>query len=469
MLSGDTQFKEKFSAKWDVNNEAFKLLSSKYVGLFTVKQKAYWDQYKLIREEFSVLPRIMFELRDSPQWNQANYILGTKAAPNALLAISYLQQMQDSQNSLLEADIRILKDDYTILNTILFWGAIFSFVISILAAFIFSRNLLSRLAPVLQKTLEVAQNNLATPELVVRGKDEIAVVTDAVNKMNHTLINTLTSTAHSMQDVSEEANSIFLANTEMSKNIDQQSNQISMIAAAIEELSASSKDVSNSSEHATQSATQSLETAQQGGALVKNSLDQMDEISKAFDESAKSIASLNEQTKQVENILGVISGIAEQTNLLALNAAIEAARAGEQGRGFAVVADEVRQLASRTTSATADVEQAIDSMRTDAKIAEHSMDVGRDKVHQGKDISDKVEQMLVQIIDSATDVSDKIKAIAHASSEQSVVTQEIAGNTNQASNLSSSVSEGINNVVEMTKAVSDSSLNKATELLKMVD
>jgi methyl-accepting chemotaxis protein len=468
LLSGDVKFKQKFTAKWEGNNKAFQLLNSKYLGLLTDQQQVLWSEYSSIRNQFSKLPQTMFEMRQAPNWNQANYILANKAAPNAVLAINYLHEMQNSQNELLETDTLNLKNDFSILNTVLLSGAILSFIISVIVAIAFSRNLLNRLSPVLQKTLEVAENNLSTPQLVVTGKDEIAVLTDAVNKMNAALISTLTITAESMRDVSDEANSIYHANTDMSKSIDQQNNQMNMIAAAVEELSSSSKDVSNSSEHAAQSAAHSLNTAIKGGDIVKGSLSQMDEISEAFDESAKSVASLSEQSKEVEAILSVIRGIAEQTNLLALNAAIEAARAGEQGRGFAVVADEVRQLASRTTSATADVEQAIDHMRTDAQVAEKNMEIGRNRVHEGKEISGKVEKMLNQIIDSASDVSDKVKAIAITSSEQSLVTVEIAGNTNQVSSLSISVHEGINNVVSMTKSVSDNSSMKAQELMKMI-
>ena len=271
-----------------------------------------------------------------------------------------------------------------------------------------------------------------------------------------------------MQGVSSEANDIYIANTDMSKNIDQQNQQVSLIAAAIEELSASSKEVSDNSKMTAESADSSVETAKLGGNLVNNSLSQMSEISTAFDDSADSIGLLSEQSRNVESILNVIREIAEQTNLLALNAAIEAARAGESGRGFAVVADEVRQLASRTTDATADVEQAIEKMKTDTRVAEKNMEIGRDKVKEGIAISDKLGAMLEEIINSATEVSSKVHSIALSSNEQFQVTVEIASNTNHVSNLSSSVNDGINQVVERTRSVSQSSSDRASELLKMI-
>ncbi|EPJ46554.1 MAG: hypothetical protein OFPII_19410 [Osedax symbiont Rs1] len=468
LLSGDQKFKELFEQKWQTNEKAYQLIEQNYRNLLSPEQQTLWQVYKQYRAEFSTIPKTMFTLRVADDWNKANYILATQAAPKATLAVDYLKQMQASQNALLQSDEETLQSSSAMQVTILLIGACSSLLISILVAIWFSNDLISRLNPVLRKALDISKNNLSTPELVIKGRDEIAVLTDAVNQMNRALIDTLSTTAESMQGVSNEANNIYIANTNMSKTIGQQNEQISLIAAAIEELSASSLEVSNSSEDTAQSAASSLENAEQGGELVNNSLQQMNEISVAFNQSAESINSLSEQSAKVEGILGVIRGIAEQTNLLALNAAIEAARAGESGRGFAVVADEVRQLASRTTEATTEIETAIDKMRTDADIAVKSIDAGRDKVQHGKEISNQVSEMLQLIIGSATDVSDKVQQIASNSNEQSIVTAEIAENTNQASSLSLAVSEGIGDVVEMTKMVSEDSSNRADNLLKML-
>ena len=468
LLSGDQKFKALFEQKWQANEKAYQLIEQNFSSLLSPEQQTHWQAYRQYRAEFSTVPNSMFALRMADDWNKANYILGTQAAPTAALAVDYLKQMQASQNSLLLSDEDTLQSSSAMQVSILLIGAFSSLVISILVAIWFSKDLISRLTPVLRKALDISKNNLSTPELIIKGCDEISVLTDAVNQMNRSLIDTLSTTAESMQGVSSEANNIYIANTNMSKTIGQQNEQISLIAAAIEELSASSLEVSNSSEDTAQSAASSLVNARQGGDLVKNSLQQMNEISVAFNQSAESINSLSEQSAKVEGILGVIRGIAEQTNLLALNAAIEAARAGESGRGFAVVADEVRQLASRTTDATTEIETAIDKMRTDADIAVQSIDAGRDKVQHGKEISNQVSEMLQRIIGSATDVSDKVQQIATNSNEQSIVTAEIAENTNQASSLSLAVSEGISDVVKMTKMVSESSSDRADKLFKML-
>ena len=469
LLSGDVMFKEKFLDQWQVNQQRLETIVNNYQYLFTVEQLKLWDQYVDVRLAFSNLPNEMFNLRNAADWNKANYFLGTKAAPKAVESFRLLNALSESQEALLAADVSLLEEQSNMQYFVLIAGGALSLLMSLFMASWISKDLLGRLNPILQKSQDIANNNLTTPVLRVVGNDELAKLTQSVNAMSSSLSDTLHSTAESMRGVSNDANNIYHANSDMSSSISQQVEQISLIASAIEELSASASEVSNYSSEAASSADESLRIAQQGGILVDDSLSQMNEISDAFNESATSIESLSLQSKQIEDILGVIRGIAEQTNLLALNAAIEAARAGEQGRGFAVVADEVRQLASRTTDATTDVEKAIESMRNDTNVAVKSMGVGRDKVSEGIVISNKVADALVQIIDCAKDVAVKVDTIAATSKQQSVVTEEIAGNTDQASTVSLQVSEGIEKVVAMAQAVTANSTKRADELNLMIN
>ena len=469
LLSGKAEFKNNFDNKWAINQLSFNAIEQNYTYLFNQQQSTQWQKYSSIRAEFGPLPAQMFTLRGATDWNKANYILGTEAAPRAKAALDYLHQMQRSQENLLASDIVALEDASTMQQLILALGAVASLVMSVLIAMWFSKDLLSRLDPILEKAQGIANSDLSTPMLEVKGKDELATLTKAVNAMSQSLSDTLASTADSMQGVSSQASNICDANANMSLSIADQVDQISLIASATEELSASANEVSGQSRLAAVSAQESLDSAQRGGLLVADSLQQMTVISETFNDSAKSINSLSEQSKQIEDILGVIRGIADQTNLLALNAAIEAARAGEQGRGFAVVADEVRQLASRTTDATTDVEQAIDAMRNDTKVAVQSIVQGCKKVENGIKINNQVSNILNEIIDRAKDVSVKIETIATTAQQQSEVSNEIAGNTDNVSNASRIVSDNISQVLEMSQDVLQSSSSKATELNLMVN
>lgn len=468
LLSGNDDFKDQFSTKWIVNTQRFNTINNNYLDLFSAEQRQHWNEYTKTRERFESLPTQMFALRSSKDWNQANFLLGTEAAPRAQRALAILKSIEKRENTALDDDISTLYMLSQRQNIVIIIGSILSIVCAFGVAVIFSNNLLTRLQPLLTKSKSITNNNLSTAPLVPKGSDELTELTHAVNAMNESLNNTIRLTADSMKDTSEQADSIYNANTNMSDNIEQQNDQMSLIASAIEELSASANEVSNNSDEAAETARISYQTAIDGGEIVESSLNQMNKISDAFDDSANSISALSQQSQQIGEILGVIHGIAEQTNLLALNAAIEAARAGEQGRGFAVVADEVRQLASRTTQATSDVETAIEQMRQHTQIAVSSMSVGRERVTSGIAESQSVAAILEQIISQASDVSERIENIASTAKQQSTVTHEIASNSDAASRMSQQVSDSINDVVSLSESVSKTTQQSALQLTAMV-
>ena len=468
LLSGDEAFKTEFLQKWQINSQRFNEINDNYQYLLTPEQAKHWASYNGERSNFAPLPARMFKLRSAADWNKANFLLGTNAAPLAKQSLAILLDIEHTQDDLLVSDIVHLNSVSDWQNTVVYISCIVSIILCVFIGLTFSKNLLDRLLPLLEKARAITHNQLATPPLHIKGNDEIAELMSSVNAMNESLTKTISLTADTMQDTSEQARSIYNANTSMSNDITQQSDQMRLIASAIEELSASATEVSTNSNNAAITAQDSYKTAIDGGDVVKSSLKQMDEISSAFDESAKSVNELSQQSQQIGDILDVIRGIAEQTNLLALNAAIEAARAGEQGRGFAVVADEVRNLASRTTQATTDVESAIEQMHSHTETAVSSMDIGRDRVSKGINKSKRVAEILQQIIEQASNVSHQIETIATTAQQQSTVTHEIASNSDEASRMSRQVSESISKVVTLAETVSKATQNNATQLQEMI-
>lgn len=468
LLSGDENFKHQFDRKWIINSQRFSQINSQFQRLLTTEQLKHWQTYTQVRKTFAHLPPQMFELRSAAGWNQANFLLGTEAAPRAQQALAILNSIEQHESAALTQDISELNTISGNQNNVVIFGSVLSIMMCIGVAFTFSKDLLSRLLPILHKSQAITNNNLATPVLKAKGNDELTQLTHAVNAMNESLTNTIRLTASTMKDTSQQADCIYNANTTMSNNIVAQTDQMNLIASAVEELSASATEVSTTSNDAVLTAQISYKTALQGGEIVEHSLAQMNKISAAFDDSANSIDELNQRSQQIGDILSVIHGIAEQTNLLALNAAIEAARAGEQGRGFAVVADEVRQLASRTTQATSDVESAIEQIQHHTQNAVTRMNVGQERVAKGIEESRAVADILQQIITQASDVSDRIENIAATAKQQSTVTSEIATNSDKASRMSQQVSQSINEVVSLSESVSKATQQNALQLNEMV-
>ncbi len=468
LLSGKNGFKLQFDQKWEINTDRFNDITSNYQDYFTLEQMVQWQIYTKSRDQFESLPPKMFAMRSAEDWNTANYLLGTQAAPRATTALALLQAVESSENKLLDEEIILLNELSDNQNLIIVVSASLSIILCLIIAILFSRDLLSRLLPILYRARKITNNHLDSKALIPQGNDELTELTIAINAMNDSLTNTIKLTADTMEETSIQAHSIYTANTDMSADINQQNDQIALIASAIEELSASANEVSNNSSQAAESGQQTYNTAKTGGEIVSSSLKKMAEISDSFDNSSESILELSQQSQQIGEILGVIRGIAEQTNLLALNAAIEAARAGEQGRGFAVVADEVRNLASRTTQATTDVEGSIEQMRAHTDTAVISMKQGREKVTVGINESQMVSTILSEIIEHASDTSEQIESIAATAKQQSTVTLEIASNSDKASRMSQQVSESINKVVNLSENVSKNTHDNAIKLSNMV-
>jgi methyl-accepting chemotaxis protein len=410
----------------------------------------------------------MFTLRSADDWNKANYWLGTKAAPSASNILYLLDEMKTSQDELLAEDIvkttkLVSRLEYTVILITLI-----SLIVGIFSAVWFSRDLLTRLSCILVRAKSIANSDMSGKPLEIKGNDELSDLTNAVNQMSESLSALVSKTANSMAEASAGTSKILSANQEMASGVNQQTLQVGQIAAAVEELSNSSLEVANNCVNASDSSADTLKQAESGGEVVQKALSQMTAIKEAFNNSSQAISLLSNQSKEIAGILGVIKGIADQTNLLALNAAIEAARAGEQGRGFAVVADEVRQLAARTTEATTEVEGAIEAMLRETGNAVTIIDSGEDKVNKGVDMTNDAATSLNDIINSVGDIVSKIQAIAATAEEQSMTTAEVAQNTESISTVSHQVEKGISEVVTLSQGVTQNAETKVKELLAMV-
>jgi len=468
LLSGDDVFKTNFEAKWQVNDNSVNAINANQHSLFTMSQQKLWKEFISVRNEFKNLPVQMFHLRSGEDWNKANYWLGTKAAPKASKILSLLSKMKVSQEQLLSNDITNAQNLVQTLKSTMIFLTLTSLILGVLCSVMFSRDLLMRLGGILTRAKHIADGDMTGKPLTVKGKDELSDLTSAINQMSFSLSNLVQKTANSMVEASQGTSKILVANQEMASGINEQTAQMEQIAAAVEELSNSSSEVANNCVNASDSSTKALELAKSGDNIVQNTLAQMVLIKDAFDNSSTAITSLSQQSKEIEDILSVIKGIADQTNLLALNAAIEAARAGEQGRGFAVVADEVRQLAGRTTEATSEVEGAIESMRRETDNAVSMMAEGSVKVEQGVEMTNDSASALANIITSVDNVVEQIQAIAATAEEQSMTTIEVAQNTESVSSVSQQVETSISNVVNMSNMVTQGTETKAKELLAMV-
>ncbi|GAB4194944.1 MAG: methyl-accepting chemotaxis protein [Phycisphaeraceae bacterium] len=263
------------------------------------------------------------------------------------------------------------------------------------------------------------------------------------------------------REVAGAATQIAASSEQMAQGISEQNQQVTQISTAVEQMSASIIEVARKSGEAADSAQQSGKVASEGGEVVSETIAGMNAISQAVSASAASVSELGKRGEQIGEIIKVINDIADQTNLLALNAAIEAARAGEHGRGFAVVADEVRKLADRTTSATEEIAQSITAIQTETEQAVQRMNIGTDQVKIGVDKATQAGKSLEQIVAGAQSVSQMIQSIAAAAEQQSAASEEVSRGIQSVSAVTHQSAESANQA-----AVAASQLSNQAEQLQ---
>jgi methyl-accepting chemotaxis protein len=250
----------------------------------------------------------------------------------------------------------------------------------------------------------------------------------------------------------------------MTVSTDDAAVQIGTVATASEEMSATSMEIAQNCSMAAESSLRANNAAALGSSVVKETVDVMRQITSRVKETSQTVESLGSRSDQIGAIVGTIEDIADQTNLLALNAAIEAARAGEQGRGFAVVADEVRALAERTTKATKEISEMIHIIQQETKRAVSSMEEGVLEVERGSMESAKSGEALNSILEQINEVSMQVNQIATAAEQQNATTGEITHNIIQVT----AVIDGANKMAQDTAAEIDHLAAVANELQVLV-
>lgn len=288
-------------------------------------------------------------------------------------------------------------------------------------------------------------SQVARGDLTLRGhvtNDALGNVVDSVNYMLDNFVKVLERVRKAAIDVQSSANEILIASEEMSSGAAQQDQEITNTSSAVEQLTVSMKQVSNNAEASAEAARRALDAAEQGNRSVRDTLEGMQRIRSSVQATAKRIKALGDRSLEISEIVNVINDITEQTNLLALNAAIEAARAGEAGRGFAVVADEVRKLAEHSRSATKDIAALIKAIQSETNDAVVVMEEGTKEVEIGAKLADQAGRALDAISSVVRQSAELVQEISLASKQQVRGTEGVANAMQIISNITRQTSQG---------------------------
>ncbi|XLY86886.1 methyl-accepting chemotaxis protein [Ectopseudomonas mendocina] len=365
---------------------------------------------------------------------------GAKAKMDAMRRI--LSEIQAEERALLEQRTESMNAAKSLSLVILLVGGLIATALAVSVAFLLSRSIAGRLQQVVEVARDIAQGRLDS-RIECAGSDEIGVLLDAFATMQQRLREMIGQIRAGAVQLVEAAQNISSASTQLSVSTQEQSQAASSMAATVEELTVSINHVADNANEAHGLSSDSGRQSAEGGAVIQETLASMQRIADTVQGAAAQIAELGQHSDQISSIVNVIKEIADQTNLLALNAAIEAARAGEQGRGFAVVADEVRLLAQRTANSTQEITEMIKKIQLGTRNAVSNMEVGVQQVSGGVEQASQAGDAIVAIRQASGRVVDVVDQISLALREQTVASQDVARNVERIAQMSMQNSEAV--------------------------
>ncbi|MEM1166937.1 MAG: HAMP domain-containing methyl-accepting chemotaxis protein [Planctomycetota bacterium] len=434
-------------------------------GLFTPAQSKAFDRYLEARTGFLDTANRVVEIRHSAGWCVSEDLCLNAVTPLANRANELATIIADQQQASRDKQMADFVTAKSTLVTVVVIFSVFALGLGTVLAYLLSRSIRAGITTVANRAQQIAQNDLSGVPLGLKQDDEIGDLARSMDTMQGSLRELIGSVNGAANEVAAGVTQIAASSDQIATGARQQGSQVQQVAAAVQQMAASVTEVASKSASASEQARASGKDAEQGGEIVRGTVDAMNDIAEAVRASSASVSELGRRGEQIGQIITVINDIADQTNLLALNAAIEAARAGEHGRGFAVVADEVRKLADRTTKATDEIADSIDAIQRETVEAVNRMTAGGEQVKVGVQRVDEAGTALERIVAGSTQIADVIVSIAAAADEQSSAADEVSQSVTSISRVAEQTAQGCSQAADATTLLSQKAetLRRLTE------
>lgn len=392
------------------------------------------DALRTTEEKVKEANSAVLEFSLNDQHKEAGEAVREKARPEQLKLIEQLEELLKH----LDAGAKITADEaaqaYKTAASVMVTIGILAIALGMLIALAITRSIVYPLNFAVRVAKRIAAGDLSS-RIEVRGSDETADLMAALRDMNASLGSIISSVQKASDNVASLGDDLSSSTGQVTQRATSQSERVMAVSAAMEQMSVAVTQISRGAEGVLEASTQTQGIVQENDQNMERSVVATQRIMETVESSGAAIGELGAAIQKITEVTQVIKSIADQTNLLALNAAIEAARAGEQGRGFAVVADEVRVLAQRTSTSTADIANMIGAVKQKATDVVQTMERVKVEVNEGTRATDTVSQSLRRIVESALRVTDLAHQIANATREQTGATDETAKNMEMISQL----------------------------------
>jgi methyl-accepting chemotaxis protein len=464
LVNREPDVQQKTFELFDLRNQQIRDAQRVYEPLIDGPQeRAAYDQYVQLLAQYRQLEDRMKTLSRNNQVDELRIMLNSELLANSEAVNSALAKLLEINTQQIEAtDTRAGEQYSTSLNLVITLLVIAS-GLTLLFAWLLTNSITKPIANALSAAEEIAEGNLTRP-ITVDGEDEAGRLLLAMSKMQDKLRDTLqriSGSATQLASAAEELNSV---TDESARGLTQQNNEIEQAATAVNEMTSAVEEVARNAVSTSEASKNATTSAGDGRDLVQETVSAIERMSADVQSTATLIGDLANESRDIGKVLDVIRGLADQTNLLALNAAIEAARAGEAGRGFAVVADEVRALAHRTQQSTSEIERMIGSIQSGTEHAVDSMRNSTERAESTLNIARGAGMSLDTINSAIVEINERNLVIASAAEEQAQVAREVDRNLVNIRDLSVQSATGAN----QTSAASNELSRLALDLNNMV-
>ena len=459
LLYGQQDHLDKYHDLIKYHNQSVAEIDSKLDRL-TDNDRSLWSLFKEMQQLYFPLAEQVIALRQSPEWNESNLLMANELLPAADALDQSLETIVLAQQSRADQSGQGINQSIkNVLTTMLIAAALVLFAAVAISKYM-GNTIGRRVKNLSERAKAIASGDVSQPPLTVVGKDELADLTDSINRMNQSLASIVAGVSEKAHQVDTSMGALLESAQVTSSNVEQQQTSIVEMGSQLDEIALAARNTLDQANQSVQKLSDSKGEIEQGRDALEQNKVTMESLHGSIETASTQVTKLSKESEAIGRVTEVIEGLAEQTNLLALNAAIEAARAGDQGRGFAVVADEVRMLATRTTQSTTEINGIINAIQRSTNSVVEEIEHSQSLAEQGAEHIEKAVTRLLITTEQIGSLNEQMAELAAAAEQQSHATNSITG-------LMSGITQSVDEVSNNSQRASETSLQVKEQVTEL--